>query len=177
MQPAKILSLIHSLAAYERASSSVAATPGLLAASLSFAPSPANPSGDPVSPSRPARTLLIFSPKNDDDDGDDNGTPQGMALYFYNYSTWTARPGIYLEDLFVREAARGRGYGARLLAELAREVLDMGGARLDWSVLRWNEPSIRFYERIGATRMDEWMGCRVDGEALLRLSRRARGDN
>ncbi len=67
-----------------------------------------------------------------------------MALYFYNYSTWHAAPGIYVEDLFVQPECRGRGYGTRLLAELAREVHKIGGARLEWSVLRWNEPSIQF---------------------------------
>ena len=68
-----------------------------------------------------------------------------MALYFYNYSTWRAKPGVYIEDLFVRKDFRGRGYGSRLLAELAREVVrGVDGARLEWSVLKWNEPSIRF---------------------------------
>ena len=93
-----------------------------------------------------------------------------MALYFYNYSTWRARPGIYLEDLFVQPSARGRGHGRRLLVELARQVVAAGGGRLEWSVLRWNEPSIRFYEAMGARALDEWLGMRVDGPALDRLA-------
>jgi len=82
---------------------------------------------------------------------------------------------VYLEDLYVRESERGKGYGQRLLAELAKEVVGMGGGRLEWSVLKWNEPSIRFYEgsSVGATRMEGWVGMRVDGEALGRLAGRA----
>lgn len=91
-----------------------------------------------------------------------------MALYFYNYSTWRAAPGIYLEDLFVREHERRKGYAGRLLGELAREVLDMKGGRLEWSVLKWNEPSIKFYEGAGAKMMSEWVGMRVEGEEGLR---------
>lgn len=94
----------------------------------------------------------------------------GMALYFNNYSTWRAAPGIYLEDLFVRPKFRGQGYGKLLLQELAREVKRIGGGRLEWSVLKWNTPSITFYEGIGAKKMDEWMGMRVDNEALDMLA-------
>lgn len=93
-----------------------------------------------------------------------------MALYFTNYSTWRAAPGIYLEDLFVKPDFRGRGYGKLLLKELARETRRIGGERLDWSVLKWNEPSLRFYEGIGAKRMEEWVGMRVDEGALVRLA-------
>lgn len=89
-----------------------------------------------------------------------------MALYFTNYSTWRAAPGIYLEDLFVRPEFRGRGYGKKLLQELAKETRRIGGERLEWSVLKWNEPSIKFYKGIGAQQMDEWVGMRVDNEAL-----------
>lgn len=93
-----------------------------------------------------------------------------MALYFYNYSTWRAKAGIYLEDLYVTPAERNKGHGKRLLVALAKEVVAMDGGRLEWSVLKWNEPSIRFYEDvIGATRMEEWVGMRVDREALGRL--------
>jgi len=91
-------------------------------------------------------------------------------LYFYNYSTWRARPGIFLEDLFVSQTERGNGYGKRLLVALAKEVVAMGGGRLEWSVLKWNEPSIKFYESIGAAAMNEWVGMRVDGEGLTRLA-------
>lgn len=104
---------------------------------------------------------MLFTPE---------GSAAGMALYFYNYSTWRARPGIYLEDLFVRPALRGKGYGKRLLVELAREVVAMSGGRLEWAVLKWNEPSIRFYESVGARMMSEWVGMRVDGEGLVKLA-------
>ena len=97
----------------------------------------------------------------------------GISLYFYNYSTWRARPGIYLEDLYVKQSERGKGYGRRLLVELAKEVVAMKGGRLEWSVLKWNEPSIKFYESeaIGAKMMTEWASMRVDGEALDKLAR------
>lgn len=93
-----------------------------------------------------------------------------MALYFKNYSTWRGAPGIYLEDLFVRPEYRGKGYGKRLLQEMARETKRIGGQRLDWSVLKWNEPSIKFYKAIGAQPMDEWMTMRVDDEALDKMA-------
>ena len=93
-----------------------------------------------------------------------------MALYFHNYSTWRAAPGIYLEDLFIRPEYRGRGYGTALLRRLARETVAVGGKRLEWSVLKWNEPSIRFYEGWGAKMMSEWVGMRVDGEGLERMA-------
>lgn len=93
-----------------------------------------------------------------------------MALYFYNYSTWRSKAGIYLEDLFVQPSERGRGYGKKLLVQLAKEVVAMDGGRLDWSVLKWNEPSIKFYESIGAQGMHEWVGMRVDGDALVKLA-------
>jgi GNAT superfamily N-acetyltransferase len=93
-----------------------------------------------------------------------------MALYFYNYSTWRAKPGIYLEDLFVRPEHRKKGYGKRLLVELAKEVVAMDGGRLEWSVLKWNEPSIKFYESIGANAMNDWVGMRVDGPGLDKLA-------
>lgn len=116
---------------------------------------------EPTSASRPARCILAYSPE---------GAPVGMALYFYNYSTWRAKPGIYLEDLFVPEAERKKGYGLMLLKALARECVAMGGGRMDWSVLKWNKPSIRFYESIGAKAMDEWVGMRVDREDLVKLA-------
>jgi GNAT superfamily N-acetyltransferase len=156
--------MIKELADYEKELHSVETTVESLERTLAFAPSDSDhstPGGAaPTDPSRPARCLLLF----------DNGAPVGMALYFYNYSTWRSVPGIYLEDLYVRPAARGTGHGRRLLQELAREVVRMGGARLEWSVLKWNEPSIRFYRGIGAKSQDEWMTMRVDGDALPRLA-------
>ena len=95
-----------------------------------------------------------------------------MALYFYNYSTWTGVPGIYLEDLFVKEQYRSKGYGVMLLKRLAREVLKVDGKRLEWSCLDWNEPSLKFYqsERIGAGEKEERVGLRVEGEKLNKLA-------
>jgi len=100
-----------------------------------------------------------------------DGTPLGFALFFHNFSTFLGKPGIYLEDLFVRPEARGRGLGKRLLAWLARTALERGCARLDWAVLDWNEPSIGFYLGLGAQRMDEWTTFRLSGEALQQLAR------
>jgi GNAT superfamily N-acetyltransferase len=96
-----------------------------------------------------------------------------MALYFYNYSTWRAKAGIYLEDLYVREIYRGKRYGWRLLGELAKEVVAMDGGRLTWQVLTWNTPSIQFYEKIGAKAMSEWQTMRVEGDALVELAKNA----
>ncbi len=94
----------------------------------------------------------------------------GFALFFHNFSTFEGRPGIYLEDLFVRPEARGRGIGKALLAELARLAVERDCARLEWSVLDWNAPSIGFYKLLGARPMDEWTIMRVDGAALARLA-------
>ena len=96
-----------------------------------------------------------------------------MALYFNNYSTWRAAPGIYLEDLFVKPAYRGKGYGTLLIKALAEETLRIGGKRLEWSCLKWNEPSLKFYRSIGAKEMKDWIGLRVDGDALQKLSGQA----
>jgi GNAT superfamily N-acetyltransferase len=97
---------------------------------------------------------------------DDGGTVLGMAIHFRNYSTWTGRLGIYLEDLYVRPEARGRGVGRALLVALADEARANGWARIDWSVLDWNEQAIGFYESLGAVAMDGWTGYRLTGEAL-----------
>ncbi len=99
-----------------------------------------------------------------------DGTPLGFALFFHNFSTFLGKPGIYLEDLFVRPEARGRGLGKSLLAWLARTALERGCARLDWAVLDWNKPSIGFYLGLGAQRMDEWTTFRLTGDALKRLA-------
>jgi len=99
------------------------------------------------------------------------GEPVGFALFFHNFSTFLGKPGIYLEDLFVRPQARGRGLGKRLLAWLARTAIERGCARLDWAVLDWNEPSIGFYLGLGARRMDEWTTFRLSGDALQQLAR------
>lgn len=166
-----ILQLIRELADYEHELQSVEATEEKLLATIAFAPTPDQSSApgtaltsttEPISASRPARCLILFD--------ETTGEAAGIALYFYNYSTWRARPGIYLEDLFVRETQRKKGYGKRLLVELAKEVVAMKGGRLEWSVLKWNEPSIQFYESIGAKMMSEWVGMRVDGDGLTKLA-------
>jgi GNAT superfamily N-acetyltransferase len=101
------------------------------------------------------------------------GEPQGFALFFHNYSTFLAKPGIYLEDLYVRPEARGRGIGRKLLAHLARIAKERGCGRLEWWVLDWNEPARRFYRSLGAEAMDEWTVHRVAGGALDRLAAEA----
>ena len=102
------------------------------------------------------------------------GEPAGFAVWFINFSTFSGRSGIYLEDLFVRPAQRGNGIGKALLAHLARQCVDNGWSRLQWSVLDWNTPSIEFYKSLGAELMDEWSVCRVNGPALTALALGAR---
>ncbi len=97
-------------------------------------------------------------------------TPAGFALFFHNYSTWLGKRGIYLEDLFVRPAARKHGVGFALLRALARIALDRDCGRLDWSVLTWNELAISFYKRIGARHMDDWTTFRLTGDALAQIA-------
>lgn len=102
--------------------------------------------------------------------GELDGTPKGFALFFHNFSTFEGRPGIYLEDLFVRPDARGSGLGKALLSRLAALAVERDCARLEWSVLDWNEPAIGFYRTLGAQMMDEWTIMRVDGDALSQLA-------
>ena len=99
-----------------------------------------------------------------------DGREVGFALFFHNFSTFLGKPGIYLEDLFVRPESRGRGIGKRLLAWLAALALERVCARLDWAVLDWNEPSIGFYKGLGAVALDDWMTMRLTGAALGRLA-------
>lgn len=143
-----ILALIRELAAYERLSHDVVATEERLAEHLF---------GEP----RRAEVLI----------GEWNGAPAGFALFFHNYSTFLARPGIYLEDLFVRPAARGHGLGRRLLEEIARLAVARGCGRFEWAVLDWNEPAIGFYRALGAQPMGDWTVFRLTGEALAALAR------
>ena len=100
-----------------------------------------------------------------------DGKPAGMALYFYNFSTFLMKPGIYLEDLFVLPEYRRQGVATALLKHLAAFAVNQGCGRLEWSVLDWNEDATAFYKRIGAVLMDEWTGCRVSGDALVGLSK------
>ena len=99
-----------------------------------------------------------------------DGQPVGLALFFTNFSTWTGKPGLYLEDLFVRPSARGAGLGKALLVHLAGIAVERGYGRFEWSVLDWNTPAIGFYQALGAKLMDEWTVMRVDGEALMALA-------
>ncbi len=101
---------------------------------------------------------------------EEGATPLGFALFFHNFSTWEGKPGIYLEDLYVTPGARGEGVGKALLARLAALAVERDCARLEWSVLDWNEPAIAFYRSIGAASMDEWTVNRVAGEALTALA-------
>ena len=99
-----------------------------------------------------------------------DGAPAGFALWFFNYSTWEGRPGIYLEDLFVRPAFRGRGIGKALLVHLARRAVEDECGRFQWQVLDWNAPAIGFYETLGAKALKEWITMRVSGEAIARMA-------
>jgi GNAT superfamily N-acetyltransferase len=117
-------------------------------------------------------TVALFgeNPKAFCDIAEIDGAPVGFALWFYNYSTFVGRHGIYLEDLFVRPEARGSGAGKALLAGLARRCVDENLGRLEWAVLDWNAPSIAFYDSLGAATMDEWTVRRMTGGALAKLA-------
>lgn len=117
--------------------------------------------GDRLFGARPYAEVLI---------GEIDSEPQGFALFFHNFSTFEGKPGVYLEDLFVRPEARGSGLGKALLAALARMAIERDCARLEWWVLDWNDPAIQFYKKLGAKPMNEWTTFRVDGEALEKLS-------
>ncbi|KAK1062114.1 Peroxygenase 1 [Friedmanniomyces endolithicus] len=168
-----ILAMIKELAAHEHALDSVEATETSLLHTLTFAPSPTSSRLPPTNPGY-AKTLILRLPSTPNSSPtqapphptDVSAVVAGMALYFPNYSTWRALPGLHLEDLYVRPAYRGRGYGRLLISALAQEVLRMGGGRLEWSCLKWNEGSLRFYEGLGARRMEGWVGLRLEGGQL-----------
>lgn len=101
---------------------------------------------------------------------EEDGVAIGMAVYFYNYSTWLGKNGIYLEDLYVREAKRGVGAGKAMLKHLAQKALDEDCGRFEWSCLDWNTPSREFYESIGAKSQDEWIGYRLEGDSLTNFA-------
>jgi GNAT superfamily N-acetyltransferase len=102
--------------------------------------------------------------------GSDDGVPAGFAIFFHNYSTFLAQPGVYLEDLFVKPEFRGRGYGKALLIRLAQIARDRNCGRVEWAVLNWNEPSIAFYKSLGARPMEDWSVFRLTGEKLEALA-------
>lgn len=142
-----ICAFIHELAEYERLTGECQATPKTVAASV-FAPNP--------------RVFCEIVERN--------GEPAGFALWFYSYSTFQAKHGIYLEDLFVRPQFRGNGLGKALMLELARRTVREGCGRFEWSVLDWNESSIDFYKSLGARAMKDWTVFRLEGAALERLA-------
>src|SRR5262249_24856347 len=143
-----ILQMIRDLAEYERLSHEVLADETRIRESL-FGPHPAG------------EVILAYA----------DGQPAGFALFFHNYSTFLAQRGLYLEDLFVKPAFRGRHIGMRLLAELARIASERGCGRFEWAALDWNEPAIGFYNSLGATQMDAWRIFRLTGEALGELAK------
>lgn len=164
----EILAMIKELAAYENEPSKVLATEDSLKRTLTFAPSH---SGTVVHTNPGyAKTLILRLPADPTHPDDKASAVAGMAMYFNNYSTWRSKPGVYLEDLFVRPQYRKRGYGKFLIRALAQEVVRIDGGRLEWSCLKWNEPSLQFYKSLGAERMDDWVQLRVDGEALVKLA-------
>ena len=144
-----ILQCIRDLAAYEKLSDEVTATEAQLARTLF-----------PGDGAPAAHCLLAWA-------GD---IPAGFAIYFYNYSTFLARPGLYLEDLFVKPEFRGHGAGKALLLHLARLANARGCGRMEWAVLDWNEPAIKFYESLGARRLAQWQICRLTGAALAQYA-------
>jgi GNAT superfamily N-acetyltransferase len=145
-----ILELIRDLATYERAPDEVTATEEQLVDFLF---------GERLA----AEVLLAYEGR----------LPVGFALYFYNFSTWLGRPGLYLEDLFVKQEKRGKGYGRALLVELAKIARDRGCGRMEWAVLDWNEPAINFYRALGAKPMDEWTVFRLTRDEIARLANAA----
>lgn len=144
---AAMLGLVRALASYERAEDAVEMTePGLRSALFGADP----------------KVFALVA--------EDEGVVVGTAIYFVNFSTWTGRHGLYLEDLFVLPEHRGHGLGRALLSALAARALALGCGRLEWAVLDWNEPAIGFYRSLGAQAMDEWTTYRVSGLALSRLA-------
>jgi GNAT superfamily N-acetyltransferase len=142
-----ILQLIRDLATYERAPNEVTATADELLKVL-FGEKPA------------AEVRLAF----------EGETPVGFAVFFHNFSTWLGRPGLYLEDLFVKPEYRGKGYGRALLVDLARIARERGCGRMEWAVLDWNDPALQFYRKLGAKPNDEWTIYRLTTEGIAALA-------
>ncbi|MEY2482278.1 MAG: hypothetical protein QOK24_806 [Verrucomicrobiota bacterium] len=143
-----ILSLIRELADYERAPDAVVATEKELR--------------DVLFGAQPSAEVLLALEKGD---------PVGFAVYFFNFSTWLGRPGLYLEDLFVRPNVRGKGFGRALLARLAQIAQERGCGRMEWAVLDWNDPAIQFYCKLGAEPMNEWTVFRLTQDGIAKLAR------
>ncbi len=143
----EILELIKALAEFENLSEEVVSTEELLKITL-------------FGINSPAEVQIAY----------DKNNTLGFALYFRSFSTFLGRPGIYLEDLYVRENARGKGIGEALLRRLAQRTREIGGGRLEWAVLNWNEPAIGFYQKMGAAPLDEWTTYRLTGKNLQELA-------
>jgi GNAT superfamily N-acetyltransferase len=142
-----ILSLIRELAEYERAPHDAVATEPQLREVLFGA--------------KPSAEVLLAS---------EDEEPIGFAVYFFNFSTWLGRPGLYLEDLFVRPEVRGKGYGYALLVKLAQIARERGCGRMEWAVLDWNEPAIQFYKKLGAAPMEDWTVFRLTSDGIAKLA-------
>jgi GNAT superfamily N-acetyltransferase len=142
-----VLSLVRELAEYEKLSHEVEATEAMIGEALF------------------GSTVRLFC-----DIAEWNGDVAGFAVWFVNFSTFSGRSGIYLEDLFVRPVQRGKGIGRALLSHLAKQCVANGWSRLQWAVLDWNTPSIEFYQSLGAEMLDEWTVCKVAGPALTALA-------
>jgi len=148
-----VLELVKDLATYEREPDAVKATPELLFQNM-FGPTP-------YAHALLAYTGTLAAP----------GEPIGLALFFFNFSTWTGRPGLYLEDLYVKPRFRRLGVGRAFFRELGRVALEKNCGRLDWAVLKWNTPSIQFYESaLGAKEMNEWQIMRLEEEGIAKLA-------
>jgi GNAT superfamily N-acetyltransferase len=145
-----VLGFVRELAEYEKLSHEVAATEAMIGAAL-FGDNP-----------------RVFC-----DIAEWDGVPAGFAVWFLNFSTFSGKHGLYLEDLFVRPALRGKGIGKALMIHLAQKCVANGWSHFQWAVLDWNTPSIGFYKSLGAEMLDEWTGARVAGDALTRLAERA----
>ena len=165
----EIVSMIRELAEYEKGLEQVRVTPEMLTGVLFGDEGGEVPMGNHSG--RPAAWCHVV--EHLDNSEDPPRTLGGFALWFLNMSTWTGRHGIYLEDLYVRAELRGQGYGLRLLSTLAALCVEYDYARLEWSVLDWNEPAIDFYLSQNAEAMDEWTVYRLAGDALPRLATRA----
>jgi GNAT superfamily N-acetyltransferase len=142
-----IFSLIRELAEYERAPEAVMTNEAGLREVL-------------FGPQRSAEVLLALEERE----------PVGFAVYFFNFSTWLGRPGLYLEDLFVRPSVRGKGYGRALLERLAQIAQGRGCGRMEWAVLDWNDPAIQFYKKLGAEPMNEWTVFRLTQDGIAKLA-------